>query len=212
MNARMDHLNDAIQDSSLRALVALTEQEFTGHSTTGGASATVDGALNVVRVDPGQGSRAGEVGIALTEALNDALGRADDALKAHVNSDPSLAPQLRGVMDGDALPSDGTVRGAELTRDFEGRSADGQVVAHVSGTTRRVSSVYLASLNEELVQEVPTAVNRALAAAQAGREGITPLDEEIDLALEQLDKKMGAIEEQLDGVDERLDKILRDLG
>lgn len=207
----MGELHDAIDDPQLRELMRLTESEFTGYSTTGGASATVDGALNVLRVEPGISDRAGEVGAALAGALNDALDRAEAAVKAHVLSDPTLAPDLRGVLDGDALPSDGAVSGAASAADFQGTAAGGLVVVHVTGATRRVSAVYLDRMQPELLDAVPEAANRALAAAELGRGGVMPLAEGIDGVLERLDEKMEAIEERLDGVDDTLDTILRSL-
>ena len=51
-----------------------------------------------------------------------------------------------------------------------------------------------------------------MAAAEVGREGATPLDEEIDGVLARLDAKLSSISEQLDDVDADLDSILRTLG
>lgn len=202
----------AVPDPALRRLVEATERAYRGHDA--GVSVDVNGARTVLAVEVASGSpaRPGEIGACIANAMNQALERAQEAIVALVRSDPRLSPQLRGLLDGDPLPGQAVAQGETLAGDFEGDAAAGMVVVHVSGRTRRVSSVYLHSLAPELVAAVPEAANRALAAAELGREGAEPLDERIDAVLERLETRLTAIQETMAGVDARLDAIEAGLG
>ncbi len=201
----------AIVDRSLRTLVEATERSYTGSAA--GVEVVVNGARSVLSVEvAGAQSSAAVVGTELTRALNEAVERAEEAIVAVLRADPALAPQLGGLLEGEPLPDDRGLSGDALSRDFEGHAADGLVVAHVSGKTRRFTSIYVDAVTPEIVAQIPTAANRAMAAAEVGREGATPLDEEIDGVLARLDAKLSSISEQLDDVDADLDSILRTLG
>lgn len=128
-----------------------------------------------------------------------------------MRDDPGLAPQLRGLLDGDPLPVEHDLRGDRLIGDFEGSAAGGSVLVHVSGRTRRCVSVYLQDLGRELPGQVTEAANRAMAAAELGRADAVPLDDELDATLTRLDGSLSAVAARLDDVDATLDGLLRDL-
>lgn len=200
--------DDAIADPWLRSLVEATEREYHGFGDC--VEVVVNGARSVIRVEADLGAARSPsiVGNELVSALNQALERAEDAVGQVLRGHPSLSA---GLADG--LPVDDSgLHGERLAGDFEGGAADGLVSARVSGRTRRFVSIYLHSLSADLVGEVPRAANRAMAAAELGREGAVPLDEQIDSALARLDSRLGSINTQLDAVEAELDSVLRALG
>lgn len=199
----------------MRALVEVSTSEFDGASVDATARAVVLGDLTLVRValEPTT-SAPGIVGQRLAEAVNAALDAARAGTRAAFLATPGLDPLLRDVLAGEAaLPVEGIdsdVDPALLMRDFSG--TDGDVLVTVDGRTRQVLSIHLPDLGDETLAQVPRAANRALAAAELGQDGATPLDEQVDNALESLEEKMSAIESRLEGVEDSLDALARDLG
>ncbi|MDO5684402.1 MAG: YbaB/EbfC family nucleoid-associated protein [Propionibacteriaceae bacterium] len=209
----MSEPEQAIDDPSLAALVELSERRFTGLSELGDTEADVNGAMDVVAVRDLRGeSDPARLGARLVEALNDARAKAMRAVEEFARTDPKIAPQLKALVDGEQLPVDGEVSAADLDRTFEGTSDDQMVIVRVEGRTQRFTSVYLDRVTPDVLAAVPQAANRAMAAAQTGRDGATPLSEEMDARLEQLDQAMDKIEERLGGIEDELDAILRGLG
>lgn len=213
-------MNDApddhpIADPTLRRMLKVATAEFDGASGDGGTRAVVLGDLSVARVgvDPTE-SAPGIVSQRLVEALNQALRAAREGPRIAMLAIPGLDTNLRNLLSGDAgdpveeMGADVDI--SALDRDFHG--SDGDVSVTVAGLTQRVSSIHLPDLSEATLSLVPRAANRALAAAQLGRDGAVPLDEQADDILESLDEKMSAIESKLDGVEDVLDALARDLG
>lgn len=207
-----DYTQTAITDPALRALVEASECDYHGYGD--GVEVLVNGAGSVrrVMVDVERAPAAAIVGAQLTTALNQALDRAEEAILNVLRGHPALEPQLTDII-GDGLPdSIPTMRGAELAGDFQGNAADGEVVAHVSGRSRRFVSIYLYRVSPELVSAVAEAANRALAAAELGSDGAVPLDDAIDATLARLDARLSSISSGLDQVEASLDETLAGLG
>lgn len=206
---------NAITDPLTRRMVEVAAAEFDGASNDGTARAVVRGDLVVERVEVGAtASTPGVVGQRLAEALNAALESARAGTRASFLAMPGLDPVLRDALAGDsqlfAEDLDSDVDPADLQRDFSG--TDGEVLVTVNGRSQLVVGVHLPELCDATLDSVPRAANRALAAAQLGQEGATPLDEQVDHMLASLDEKMSAIESRLDGVDDTLDALAKDLG
>lgn len=197
---------------SLRTLVEATERSYTGSAA--GVEVVVDGARSVLGVEvAGAQSSAAVVGTELTRALDEAVERAEEAIVAVLRANPALAPQLGGLLEGEPLPDDRGLSGDALSQGFRGPRG-----GRARGGPRLRED---APLHVDLRRrshpgnrgtDTPTAANRAMAAAEVGREGATPLDKEIDGVLARLDAKLSSISEQLDDVDADLDSILRTLG
>lgn len=204
----MSEFEQAIEDPTLRALVALAERDFRGDAA--GATATVSGAMSVTGVVAEPALRPADAGFALVEAINAALDAAEAATLRAAEADPNLAAPLKAVLAGGELDAVAAAGGVDLTREFEGTS--GEAVVRVSGRTRRVTSVYVYTVDDASLADVVIAANRALASAALGRDGAVGLDEQFNATLSRLDEKMTALEGRLDAVDESLDRILRDLG
>ncbi|GAA4899188.1 hypothetical protein GCM10025789_16660 [Tessaracoccus lubricantis] len=208
----MDFPHEALDTPQLRELMALAEARYTGHDTLGAATAVVDGGLTVLSADPGPVERPAQAGTALTEALNDALARAERDIEARIMSGSLLSPQLKAAMADGSLTSEEYRPAAELMRTFEGASDDGRVVIAVDARTRRVTAVYVQDLAAESLGQVPVAANRALAASQVGRDGAEPLNEKFDKLMAHFEADMTALEGRLAAVDDQLEELLRRLG
>ena len=204
----MSEFEQAIEDPTLRALVALAERDFRGDAA--GATASVSGAMSVTGVVAEPALRPADAGFALVEAINAALDAAEAATLRAAEADPNQAAPLKAVLAGGELDAVAAAGGVDLTREFEGTS--GEAVVRVSGRTRRVTSVYVYTVDDASLADVVIAANRALASAALGRDGAVGLDEQFNATLSRLDEKMTALEGRLDAVDESLDRILRDLG
>ncbi|RMB62294.1 hypothetical protein [Tessaracoccus antarcticus] len=204
-----------ITDPATRRMAEVAATEFDGASGDGIARAVALGDLTVARIEVHDTTSApGIVGQRLTEALNAALAAARVGSRATFLSIPGLDPALRAMLAGDADVEVGQgespVDPTSLDRDFTG--TDGEVHVTVAGRTHEVRSVHLPDLSGGTLALVPRAANRALAAAQTGQDGATPLEEKTDDVLAALDEKMSAIESQLDGVEDTLNALARDLG
>lgn len=204
----MSEFEQAIGDPALRALMVLSEQDFRGDAR--GVTATVSGALNVTGVVADPTLRPADAGFAAVEAINAAIDSAEAAVRRAAEADPNLAAPLKAVLAGGELDAAAAAGGVDLTREFEGTA--GEAVVRVSGRTRRVTSVYLHTVDDASLADVVIAANRALASAALGRDGAVGLDEQFNATLSRLDEKMTALEGRLDAVDESLDRILRDVG
>ncbi|MEO7588009.1 MAG: hypothetical protein ABIS84_08275 [Arachnia sp.] len=205
----------SVADPTTRRMVDVATSEFDGASGDGTARAVVLGDLTVAHVEVQDTTSApGIVGQRLTEAVNAALDAARQGSRAAFLAIPGLDPSLRAMLTGESdVPvgeADSHVDPATLARDFTGVEDDVQVT--VSGRTQAVTSIHLPDTNDASVARVPRAANLALAAAQTGQDGATPLDEQTDDILESLDEKMSAIESKLDGVEDVLEALARDLG
>ena len=71
----MSEFEQAIEDPTLRALVALAERDFRGDAA--GATASVSGAMSVTGVVAEPALRPADAGFALVEAINAALDAAE---------------------------------------------------------------------------------------------------------------------------------------
>ena len=207
----------SIDDPTMRAMVAVANDEYTGESGDGTAQAVVRGDLGVVSVAVGTPDMPpGLAAQRLAEAVNAGLESARTATRAKVLGIPGLDPELRSVLAGTAQMTvdeeavEVEVDPSRLRRDFSGY--DGDVVVSVSGLTQEVTSIFLPDLHDDTLARVPRATNRAMAAARLAHDGATPLDEQIDGVLDNLDEKLSAVEARLDGVEDILDALSRDLG
>lgn len=183
--------NSWIEDPKLRAIVDIVQTEYTGAAS--GATAVVDGALTVLRVAPGSEPDPAAAGFAIVEAINAALDQARAAAK-HLVPDPSVFDD-----DGEV----GHPGAEEPMEEFEGASDDGRVVAKASATTQRVTSFYMEDLSDDVVSQVPVAVNRALAKAFQGDPDATALGEEFDAIEDEFAEAMRAIQAEVDAIGSR---------
>lgn len=192
--------------------MALVDVRHTGQDLTGRATVVVDGSLSVLSADFSGIERPAQAGTALVEALNDALSRAEKDVEARVASGSLLTPALRAALEDGELHADEDRPVAELMRSFEGASDDGEVVIAVDARTRRATACYLQDVKPETLALIPVAANRALASAQTGKDGATPLEETLSKAEGRFEADLAVLEDRIAAVDEQLDEILRQLG
>lgn len=199
---------EAISDPTMRRLVEIAEQRFTGRSGDGAVTAVFRGDLNVASIEVRPDTIPGVAGAGIVEALNDGLTTAREEVRRQVASVPGLAPQLVSWLEGeDEAPKNvDDVKPDQVLREFRGQVGD--VVVAFDAREQRFSSAYVAGIGEEDLAAVVKASNRALASAQTGRDGAQPLDEQIQGRLEELDVAMDRIEERLDDVSAKLDEAL----
>lgn len=202
--------NTPFTDPTMARLVEIAEREYVGTSDDGTVRATMNGALVVVDVTITDAElRPGPAGALIVEALDSAFSQAKGGVQADVASLPGIAPQISSWLDGEAPPSKAEARPEEALRTFSG-SADAASVTF-DNRAQRFTEVYLPAVDDASLKAVATAANRALAAAQTGRDGVVPLDEMIDDRLEQLDRAMDRLDARLDDVLGNLERIEKDL-
>lgn len=187
----------------LEELADVAGRQFTA---TGGDGSVVvmDGSMDVVRVEPGNAGDARSLEQSLVAAINDALAQVSSALAQQLDKHIEMVPELGDLIaqEQQAVEESSAAPTGDLI--FSGASDDRSVEADVDRATGTLVSLRLRDTEPGTIEQIPTAVNRAINAAMTLNENSTPLAEMATAELSELQRTLGEVNTRLDEVEARL--------
>ena len=209
----MSEAQGIFSDPAMADLLEVAERTYTGSSSDHAVEAVISGSGIVTTIRVLDASLpVGAVSTQVVEALNSAHTGAREATRAALATLPGISAQTRAVLTGasesEAWESAGNNAGdaSHAARAFTGREAEAYVT--FDNRTQQFTEAYVPDLGERSAAQLVKAANRAVAAAEIGREGAVGLDEQIDDRISQLDEEMDRIGSRLDDVLAELQGIL----